>query len=135
MTAKAPLIKAASLFDLTGQVAIVTGASSGLGTRFAQILAAHGAKTVLVARRPELLAKHVKNIQNDGGIAIPVTADVTKADDITSMLDQVEAALRDTGLPAHRLELEITESVMLQESDATSAALHRLRIQRRVKVA
>ena len=92
MTAKAPLIKAASLFDLTGQVAIVTGASSGLGTRFAQILAAHGAKTVLVARRPELLAKHVKNIQNDGGIAIPVTADVTKADDITSMLDQVEAA-------------------------------------------
>ena len=41
--------------------------------------------------------------------------------------DQVEAALRDTGLPAHRLELEITESVMLQESDATSAALHRLR--------
>jgi len=41
--------------------------------------------------------------------------------------DQVEAALRDTGLPANRLELEITESVLLQESDPTSAALHRLR--------
>lgn len=41
--------------------------------------------------------------------------------------EQIEAALRDTGLTADRLELEITESVLLQESDSNVAALHRLR--------
>ena len=41
---------AAQLFDLTGEVALITGASSGLGWRFAEVLAAHGASVVLAAR-------------------------------------------------------------------------------------
>ena len=45
-------MSAAKLFDLTGQVALVTGASSGLGVRFAQVLAEAGAAVALVARRP-----------------------------------------------------------------------------------
>ncbi len=49
-------MKAAELFDLTGQVALVTGASSGLGVRFAEVLAANGASVALVARRAERLA-------------------------------------------------------------------------------
>ena len=40
------IVKAEHLFDLSGQVAFVTGASSGLGARFAAVLAAHGAKVV-----------------------------------------------------------------------------------------
>jgi 3-oxoacyl-[acyl-carrier protein] reductase len=48
-------MQAQQLFDLTGEVALVTGASSGLGARFARVLAANGAKVVLAARRLDRL--------------------------------------------------------------------------------
>jgi NAD(P)-dependent dehydrogenase (short-subunit alcohol dehydrogenase family) len=51
----ADVIAAKDLFDLTGQVALVTGASSGLGNRFARVLAAHGATVVAAARRGDRL--------------------------------------------------------------------------------
>ena len=90
MTLSAPLHKASTLFDLEGQIAIVTGASSGLGVRFAEILAAHGAKTVLVARRSDLLTQHVARIQERGGTALAVTADLTTPAGIAQMLEATE---------------------------------------------
>jgi NADPH:quinone reductase-like Zn-dependent oxidoreductase len=53
---RAARMKASRLFDLGGRVAIVTGASSGLGVRFAELLAANGAAVGLIARRKERLA-------------------------------------------------------------------------------
>ena len=62
-------MKAADLFDLTGEVAMVTGASSGLGMRFARVLAANGAKVALVARRKERLQALAAEIAAAGGAA------------------------------------------------------------------
>ena len=64
-------------FDLTGRVALVTGASSGIGARFAQNLAGAGAKVVLAARRKDRLDALVAEIAARGGEAFAVTMDVT----------------------------------------------------------
>jgi 3-oxoacyl-[acyl-carrier protein] reductase len=67
---------AANLFDLTGKVALVTGASSGLGARFAQLLAANGARVTCLARRKERLDALVATITQRGGAALAADADV-----------------------------------------------------------
>src|SRR6201982_4331016 len=74
--AKGPIITATQLFNLDGKVALVTGASGGLGARFAEVLAANGAAVVLVARRAERLTALQTQIAKSGGKAITVAADV-----------------------------------------------------------
>lgn len=76
----------ADRFDLTGKVALVTGASSGLGRHFAKTLAASGAKVVLAARRVDRLEALASEIEASGGEALPVAMDVTKADTIEAAL-------------------------------------------------
>ena len=83
---------AAELFDLTGQVALVTGASSGLGVRFAQCLAENGAAVALVARRVDRLAAVKAEIERDGGRAVAIEADVLDRAAIARAFDQAEAA-------------------------------------------
>jgi 3-oxoacyl-[acyl-carrier protein] reductase len=85
-------MKAASLFDLTGQVAIVTGASSGLGVRFAEVLAANGAAVVVVARREERLAAVTARITEAGGKAIAVVADVCNHANMIQTFEKAQSA-------------------------------------------
>lgn len=82
----------APVFDLTGRVALVTGASSGLGAGFAKVLAAAGAKVVLAARRAERLAEQVAAITAAGGEAIAVNMDVTDEASTKAAYDAAEAA-------------------------------------------
>ena len=86
------MMKAATIFDLTGEVALVTGASSGLGARFAQVLAANGARVALVARRKDRLDDLCARIVAEGGTAIAVEADVLDRSAMTRAFDTIEAA-------------------------------------------
>ena len=58
------------LFDLTGQVAVVTGASTGLGVQMAKALAAKGANLVLMARRQNLLDENKEAIEKEFGVKV-----------------------------------------------------------------
>jgi NAD(P)-dependent dehydrogenase (short-subunit alcohol dehydrogenase family) len=78
-------------FDVTGRVALVTGASSGLGAGFARVLAAAGARVVLAARRMDRLEELVAELRADGYQAMPVTMDVTDKQSIRAGFDAVES--------------------------------------------
>jgi len=73
--------------DLQDRVAIVTGASRGIGKCIAQTLAAGGAKVVAVSRKAEDTAELVAQIENQGGKAISVAADVSKVADVEQMVN------------------------------------------------
>lgn len=86
-------MKASELFDLTGRVALVTGASSGLGVQFARALADNGASVALVARRADRLTALRDEIEARGGRAVAIEADVTDRAAMLRAFDTAEAAL------------------------------------------
>ena len=79
--------------DLSGRVAFVTGASSGLGAQFAKTLAAAGAGVVLAARRVERLKALRAEIEAEGGVAHVVTLDVTDPDSIKAAVAHAETEM------------------------------------------
>ena len=79
--------------DLSGRVALVTGASSGLGTQFAKTLASAGAAVVLAGRNMERLKTLRAEIEGDGGDAHVVTLDVTDVDSIRSAVAHAETEM------------------------------------------
>ena len=85
-------MKAAEMFSLKGRVALVTGASSGLGVQFARALAENGAAIALVARRADRLKALKDEIEGKGGKAIAIDADVTDRAAMTRAFDAAEKA-------------------------------------------
>lgn len=85
-------MKAADLFSLKDRVALVTGASSGLGVQFARALADNGAAVALVARRADRLAALKNEIESQGGRAAAIEADVTDRASMTRAFDAAEKA-------------------------------------------
>ena len=86
-------MKASQMFDLTGRVALVTGASSGLGVQFARALADNGASVALVARRADRLSALRDEIEARGGRAVAIEADATNREAMLRAFDTAEAAL------------------------------------------
>ena len=80
------------LFDLTGQVALITGASRGLGQYFARALAGAGADLILTSRRKNDLLPFIAEIEALGRRAIPLALDVRDQQSIHAMADAAEAA-------------------------------------------
>jgi NAD(P)-dependent dehydrogenase (short-subunit alcohol dehydrogenase family) len=77
--------------DLREKIALVTGASSGLGAQFARVLAANGAQVILAARRVERLQELRAEIESQGGAADVVALDVSDLDSIATAIAKVEA--------------------------------------------
>jgi NAD(P)-dependent dehydrogenase (short-subunit alcohol dehydrogenase family) len=80
-------------FDLQGQVALVTGASSGIGRHLAELLAAAGAKVALAARRADRLAEAAREIEAAGGRCLPIACDVTRSESVAAAVAAAESEL------------------------------------------
>ena len=78
------------LFDLKGKIALITGASSGLGVQFAKALATQGANVVISARRVEKLEQVKKEIEAMGVQCLAVKCDVANNDEIISMVAKIK---------------------------------------------
>ena len=77
-------------FDLKGQVAVVTGASAGLGLQMAKAFANQGANLVLLARRQNLLEENARAISQEYGVEVlPIVCDIT-------VTEQVQNAVKKT---------------------------------------
>ncbi|MEM7425079.1 MAG: glucose 1-dehydrogenase [Pseudomonadota bacterium] len=83
-------MKAQEIFDLTGEVALITGASTGLGRNFAKVLAANGAKVVVAARSIDKLESLKSEIEAAGGEALAVKLDVSDREQIAPAFDEAE---------------------------------------------
>ena len=112
-----------STIDLGGQVAFVTGASSGLGRRFALLLAANGARVVATARRMERLESLAAEITGAGGTCLPLQLDVTDAEQIAAAvataereLGPVQILVNNAGIPdaqyATKMPVEFVDQVL-----------------------
>ena len=108
--------------DLSGRVALVTGTTSGLGRRFAEVIAASGAKVAVTGRRIDRLEALAKEIQDAGGVAEPIQLDMQSNDSIMNCVEKAESSLgtidilvNNAGIPdaqrAHKMSLDLIDSV------------------------
>ncbi|MCR5879584.1 SDR family NAD(P)-dependent oxidoreductase [Phenylobacterium sp. J367] len=109
--------------DLSGQTALITGASSGLGLRFAQVLAASGARVALAARRADRLESIAAEIRARGGEAAVIPMDVSDHAQLIGGVAAAEAALgtvsilvNNAGVPdaqrAHKMSIELIDLLL-----------------------
>jgi NAD(P)-dependent dehydrogenase (short-subunit alcohol dehydrogenase family) len=103
--------------NLHGQVAIVTGASSGLGYHFAQTLAAAGAKVAVAARRTDSLSDLVRKISAEDGRAIPIRLDVTDPQSISACIETAETELGPITILVNNAGIAVTKPALEIEQD------------------
>ncbi len=103
--------------SLTGTVALVTGASSGIGAATARVLAAGGAKVALLARRADRLDDVKSEIESAGGAAVVVAADVTDSGQVQRAVDTIIAEWG-------RLDILVNNAGLMRMGQALEAPLN-----------
>lgn len=106
-----------NVFDLSGQIALVTGASSGLGQHFALILAQAGADVVLAARRVEPCQQIAEQIQALGRRAIAVSMDVTQAASVDHAVQAAHTELGPITILCNNAGIAVTRAFLEQSED------------------
>lgn len=97
-------------FNLEGKVALVTGASSGLGAHFAHVLAAAGAEVIVAARRVDALDRLAALIRDGGGRCSAVSLDVASPQSIAALdLDRVDVLINNAGIVREAALLDLSE--------------------------
>jgi len=99
--------------DLSGKCALVTGASSGFGRRFAQVLAANGARVYAAARRLDQLETLVEEIAAEGGEALAVQLDVSSEAAVAAAVEQmpkVDIVINNAGVAGESRALDCDEA-------------------------
>ena len=112
-------------FDLSGQVAVVTGASTGLGLQMAKAFANQGANLVLLARRMNLLEENAKAISEEFGVEVlPFACDITKTDNVAATVQatiekfgRVDILVNNAGTGAVGPAEEITDDQFRHEME------------------
>jgi NAD(P)-dependent dehydrogenase (short-subunit alcohol dehydrogenase family) len=119
-------------WGIAGRVAIVTGASSGLGVTFGEALAGAGADVVLAARRADRLEEVAARIESAGGRALAVACDVSDADQVGALVGtarerfgRVDILVNNAGTCIHRPALEVTADEWEQVIDVNLNGLWR----------
>jgi NAD(P)-dependent dehydrogenase (short-subunit alcohol dehydrogenase family) len=105
-------------FDLSGQVALVTGASGDLGRHFAAVLAEAGAAVVLMARRGDIVAAEAEKLRARGLKAAAVTGDITLPKGLNAAFAAAESELGPISLLINNAGVSLTTpSLELEDSD------------------
>ncbi|MCW5749883.1 MAG: SDR family oxidoreductase [Alphaproteobacteria bacterium] len=106
------------MFRLDGKTALVTGASSGLGARFAEVLARAGARVALAARRTDRLGALAERIAGFDGRAMPVRCDVTDRASIAEAFEAAETELGPVGIVINNSGVSVQKkAVDISEAD------------------
>ncbi len=92
MSAPASALKRGELFDLTGKVALITGSTRGIGFAIAQRFSEHGARVVISSRKPEACEAAKSAIEDAGGEAIAIPANISHKDQLQALVDATLAA-------------------------------------------
>ena len=110
-------------FDLKGRIALVTGASSGLGRHFAQALAAAGASVAVAARRTDRLAEAVAEIEAADGRAFAVPLDVTDPASVRACFQAVEGRFGTVDLVVNNAGTAVSRPLLEQTDEDWNSVL------------
>lgn len=109
--------------DLAGRVAVVTGASSGMGEATARLLAARGASVALLARRTDRLESVAGEIRTAGGTAVAIPVDVTEPGAVTIAAARVERELGPAAIVFNNAGIMLPNPILDHREDEWGAQL------------